>query len=136
MLKWLRLLVFLRKIWLKSFDFFKRIFYRKKSNYNKADQLRYLSQSVLIEESVAPHMVRVTLVIVSIVVILMIFWAGFTEVEEIAISQGEVIPSQHIQSIQHLEGGIVSKINVIEGELVNQGDVLLVLDGTAAKQGN
>jgi HlyD family secretion protein/adhesin transport system membrane fusion protein len=106
----------------------------KKNSYNKIDQLRYLSQSALIEETAAPYMVRTTLFFISTVIISLIAWAGFTDVEEIAITQGEVIPSKHVQSIQHLEGGIVANINVVEGELVDEGQVIFVLDGTAAKQ--
>ena len=76
----------------------------------------------------------VLLIINSIVIISLIVWAGFTDVEEIAVTQGEVIPSKHIQSIQHLEGGIVAEINVVEGELVDEGQTIFVLDGTAVKQ--
>jgi membrane fusion protein, adhesin transport system len=116
---------------LKSIYYF---FGGRRSSYNKIDQLRYLSQSALIEETAAPYMVRTTLLFISIVIISLIVWAGFTEVEEIAVTQGEVIPSKHVQSIQHLEGGIVAKINVVEGELVDEGQIIFVLDGTAAKQ--
>ena len=106
----------------------------KRNSYAKIDQLRYLSQSALIEETKAPYMVRTTLFLISVIIISLITWAGFTEVEEIAITQGEVIPSKHIQSIQHLEGGIISKINVVEGELVNEGQIIFVLDGSSVKQ--
>jgi membrane fusion protein, adhesin transport system len=106
----------------------------KRNSYARIDQLRYLSQSALIEETKAPYMVRTTLFFISVIIISLITWAGFTEVEEIAITQGEVIPSKHIQSIQHLEGGIISKINVVEGELVNEGQIIFVLDGSSVKQ--
>jgi len=106
----------------------------KKGYYSKIDQLRYLSQSALIEETTAPYMVRTTLFMISVIIITLIVWAGFTNVEEVAITQGEVIPSKHIQSIQHLEGGIISEIKVVEGELVDAGQTIIVLDGTAVKQ--
>lgn len=111
-----------------------RFFTGRRGSYAKIDQLRYLSQSALIEETAAPYMVRTTLFFISIVIISLIVWAGFTDVEEIAVTQGEVIPSKHVQSIQHLEGGIVAKINVVEGELVDEGQTIFVLDGTAVKQ--
>lgn len=111
-----------------------RFFTGKRNSYAKIDQLRYLSQSALIEETAAPYMVRTTLFFISVVIIGLITWAGFTDVEEIAVTQGEVIPSKHVQSIQHLEGGIIAKINVVEGELVDQGQTIFVLDGTAVKQ--
>lgn len=111
-----------------------RFFTGRRNSYAKIDQLRYLSQSALIEETAAPYMVRTTLFFISVVIIGLITWAGFTDVEEIAVTQGEVIPSKHVQSIQHLEGGIIAKINVTEGELVDEGQTIFILDGTAVKQ--
>ena len=106
----------------------------KKVSYSKIDQLRYLSQSALIEETTAPYMVRTTLFMISVIIITLIVWAGFTNVQEIANTQGEVIPSRYVQSIQHLEGGIISEIKVVEGELVDAGQTIIILDGTAVKQ--
>ena len=37
------------------------------------------------------------------------------------------------KNVQHLDGGIVKKLNVKEGDHVNTGDVLIVLDDTAAR---
>lgn len=111
-----------------------RLLSSKKASFSKIDQLRYLSQSALIEETTAPYMVRTTLFMISVIIIALIVWSGLTEVEEIAVAQGEVIPSKHVQSIQHLEGGIISEIKVVEGELVNAGQTIIVLDGTAIKQ--
>jgi len=106
----------------------------KGNSYAKIDQLRYLSQSALIEETHPPYAVRTTLFLISVVILSLITWAGLTNVEEIAITHGEVIPSKHVQSIQHLEGGIISEIKVVEGELVKEGQTIITLDGTAAKQ--
>lgn len=111
-----------------------KFLFKKKKSYQKLDQLRYLSQSALIEESSSPYMVRSTLLVISLSTLFLIMWAGFTEVDEIAATEGEVIPSKHIQAIQHLEGGIVDTINIVEGELVDEGSVIVVLDGTAIKQ--
>lgn len=112
----------------------RKFFFRKKSKYAKIDQLRYLSQSALIEETVAPHVVRTTLIMVSLVILVLIIWGGLTEIEEIAITDGEVIPSKHVQTIQHLEGGIVKEIRVRDGQLVEEGQILVVLDGKDVKQ--
>ena len=114
-------------------SFFRLITGRSKS-HSKIDQLRYLSQSALIEETSAPYAVRTTLLMISLVVISLIIWAGFTQVDEIAVTDGEVIPSKHVQAIQHLEGGIIAEIKVVEGELVENGQTILILDGTAVKR--
>jgi len=114
-------------------SFFRLITGRSKS-YSKINQLRYLSQSALIEEASAPYAVRTTLFMISLVVISLIIWAGFTQVDEIAVTDGEVIPSKHVQAIQHLEGGMIAEIKVVEGELVEKGQTILILDGTAVKR--
>jgi adhesin transport system membrane fusion protein len=44
--------------------------------------------------------------------------------------EGKVIPSQQLQVLQSLDGGIVSQILVKEGDVVNAGQVLLQVDST------
>jgi HlyD family type I secretion membrane fusion protein len=51
----------------------------------------------------------------------------------IFFAQGKVVLSNNKKTIQHLEGGIVDKIFVREGQLVKKGDVLIQLDETGAK---
>ena len=66
------------------------------------------------------------LVTLSIAVLLV--WANFAELEEVAVASGEVVPQGQIKIIQHLEGGIISQIFVTEGGTVKAGDPLLQLD--------
>lgn len=62
-----------------------------------------------------------------------IVWSLIMQVDEVAKAQGKVIPSKQIQVIQSLEGGIVKQINVIEGQNVKTGDVLVIIDDVYAK---
>lgn len=57
-------------------------------------------------------------------------WAGLTEIDELVRADGKVIPSQQLQIVQNLEGGIVSDILVSEGDFVDSGQVLLKMDAT------
>jgi HlyD family secretion protein/adhesin transport system membrane fusion protein len=91
-------------------------------------QLRHLSQSARLEEALSPKIVRATMGVISLSVLAFIVWASRTNVYEIARSPGEVVPYGFQQVVQHLEGGIVREILVQEGQLVEQGDVLLRLD--------
>lgn len=59
-----------------------------------------------------------------------IVWASYAEVDELVRGEGRVIPSQRLQVIQNLEGGIVSEILVSEGALVEPGQILLKMDDT------
>lgn len=57
-------------------------------------------------------------------------WAYFAVLDEVVRGAGKVIPSSQVQVVQNLEGGIVEEINIAEGDLVERGQVLLVIDDT------
>ncbi len=59
-----------------------------------------------------------------------LIWAANATLDEITRGDGKVIPSNKIQVIQNLEGGILSEILVKEGEIVEKGQPLLRLDDT------
>ncbi|PHR26254.1 MAG: hypothetical protein COA36_12635 [Desulfotalea sp.] len=64
--------------------------------------------------------------------ILMAFflWSILFKIDVAAMMVGEVVPAGQIKRIQHLEGGIVSKILVREGETVITGQPILELSST------
>lgn len=82
----------------------------------------------LLEDS--PTLARITVWLVSTLLLVALVWANFAVLEEVTMGEGKAIPSSKIQVIQNLEGGIVAEIFVREGQLVNKGDVLLRLDDT------
>ncbi len=64
---------------------------------------------------------------IMIMFVVFIIWASFSELDEVVRGEGKVVPSGQTKIIQHLEGGIVSKILVKEGDLVNKGDTIYEL---------
>jgi len=60
-------------------------------------------------------------------------WAFLAPIDGAAMAPGYVIVKSHKKTVQHLEGGIVSQLLVKDGDVVKEGDVLLVLDGTENK---
>lgn len=92
-------------------------------------QLRLLGQSVMLEEATTPYMIRTSMLIISLAVFAFFAWAAIAQIKEVAKTVGEIVPSGHIQSIQHLEGGIVEKILVQDDELVEKDQALLVIGG-------
>ncbi len=81
--------------------------------------------------------------IVSILVVAFLggftYWASVAALDEVTRGDGRVIPSQRVQVIQNLEGGIVSEILVREGQVVERDSVLVRIANTAAEadlQGN
>ncbi len=56
-----------------------------------------------------------------------VLWAYLANIDEVTRADGKVIPSQHVQIVQNLEGGIVKKILVREGEIVDKGQILMTI---------
>ena len=60
-------------------------------------------------------------------------WGYLAPIDSAALAPGFVTVKSHRKTIQHLDGGIVSKLLAKDGDIVNEGDVLLILDGTEVK---
>jgi adhesin transport system membrane fusion protein len=61
-------------------------------------------------------------------IVIALLWASFATLDEVTRGSGKIIPSSHIQVVQNLEGGILAKILVKEGDQVEKGQELLQLD--------
>jgi len=98
--------------------------YKNNQNLSKSDYeyMNSLSEAILL---IRPKKLHFILWFWVITIIIFIIWASFTYIDEIARGSGEVIPSGENQIIQNLEGGIVEKILVKEGQIVKKGEVLL-----------
>lgn len=64
------------------------------------------------------------------VLIWLLIWANYAELDKIIRGDGKVVPSSKIQLVQNLEGGIVSEMYVQSGDKVEKGQSLLKLDNT------
>ncbi|MCD8512818.1 MAG: biotin/lipoyl-binding protein [Nitrincola sp.] len=77
------------------------------------------------------HARRLLYVMVLSLVALLI-WAANAPLDEVARVMDAFIPSRQLQVVQSLDGGIVEEILVREGQIVEQGDLLLRIDPTRA----
>lgn len=59
-------------------------------------------------------------------------WAAWASLDEVTHGDGRVIPSRQLQVVQNLEGGIVAALLAREGEVVEEGQVLLRIDNVRA----
>lgn len=59
-----------------------------------------------------------------------ISWAAWAQLDEVTRGDGRVVPFSRMQKIQSLEGGILDRLLVQEGELVQVGQPLVRLDRT------
>jgi adhesin transport system membrane fusion protein len=65
---------------------------------------------------------------ISFFLIMAFLWAYLSKIDEVSKGQGRVIPISKEQAIQSLDGGVLTSINVQEGQVVDMGDVLAQLD--------
>ncbi len=97
-------------------------------------QIRHLSQAVQLEEAVSPAILRTTMVTICMTILAFTGWSAFTNINEVARTPGEVIPNGYQQVVQHLEGGMLGKINVSEGDTVKKDQLLVELDGAGVAE--
>jgi adhesin transport system membrane fusion protein len=97
-----------------------------RSSRKKTD-LPYIAESILLEESGMPSLVRSSIITAALVVFLFVAWSAVTRTAEVSVASGSIKPSGNIQAIQHLEGGIVTEISVNEGDVVERGQTLIKL---------
>lgn len=77
-----------------------------------------------------PLRARVLLRSIGVVFAIFVMWAAVSQIDEVTRGEGKVIPSQQVQVLQSLDGGVVSEIMVREGEIVQPEQMLLRIDQT------
>ena len=60
-------------------------------------------------------------------------WAYLAEFDQVVSAEAKVYPFSRLQTIEHFEGGRVSKIHVRQGDLVKAGDLLVSLSTLQSK---
>ncbi|GAB4520817.1 MAG: HlyD family type I secretion periplasmic adaptor subunit [Amphiplicatus sp.] len=59
-----------------------------------------------------------------------LLWAATAKIDRVTRGEGRVVPSNQLQEVQYLEGGIVKEILVAAGDAVKAGQTLIRLDPT------
>lgn len=94
------------------------------SDFNFANDIRAAS------ELRTPQTLRLLLMTVGAMFICGVTWAGLAVLDEVKRGNGRVVPSQQMQVIQSLEGGLVESIMITEGQIVDRGQPLIRIDDT------
>ncbi|MCE0495124.1 HlyD family type I secretion periplasmic adaptor subunit [Vibrio salinus] len=104
----------------------------KKEGYNQLsdDELEFVDDKTAALLLNTPHSTRIILWVICVFFIIAIIWASFAKVDKVTVGQGKVIPSSQVQVVQNLEGGLVKRILVKEGDHVEKGQQLLLIDDT------
>ena len=95
-----------------------------KNKFAKPDeQLSYeLGKAV---QELPPLYTRLLAGTISLIVISTISWAHFSQIDEVATGQGELIASTQVRPITSLGSGSIVKVEVKEGDRVVKGQVLI-----------
>ena len=82
---------------------------------------QHLAQSVLLEESGSPLVIRTVILFSAVLVALFIAWAIFAEIDEVAVATGEIVPPSRLKQVQNAEGGRIAEFLVKDGDKVTLG---------------
>jgi adhesin transport system membrane fusion protein len=80
----------------------------------------------------ASRFAHVLLFVIAAFVVTFIWWAKDAKLDEVTRGEGRVISSSQVQIVQNLEGGILAKIDVKEGSVVQKGEVMLRIENVSA----
>ena len=100
---------------------------RKKSSIAN----RKFEQTVLLRPS--PKWSRATIWTVVLVTVFCVGWAAIAKIEQVVPAVGQLKPEGSVKEVQVPTNGVVEEVKVDEGERVEEGDVLLVLDSTTTQ---
>lgn len=77
-----------------------------------------------------PLRARYLLRSIGIILLVFVLWAAFATVDEVTRGSGKVIPTSQVQIVQAVDGGVVAEILVREGQSVEAGQSLFLIDKT------
>jgi adhesin transport system membrane fusion protein len=83
-------------------------------------------------EEQAPRTAWLLVSAIAAILLIGFVWSLWATIEEVTTGEGRVIPSSQTQVVQTLERGIIREILLREGDLVEQGQVLMRIDDTGA----
>lgn len=106
----------------------KRLGLFKDKAFNQQDD--WQSQIQEVTSSQKPLQARAILYLIAATCFILLLWSAFAEVDEVTRGEGKVIPSQQLQVIQSVDGGVVEEVFVQEGDHVKKGDLLIRVDPT------
>lgn len=102
----------------------------------KRDQLQYefLPAAEEIVETPAAPLGALVVWLVAFLLVVALAWSYFGRIDIVAVANGKISTEGSTKIIQPAISGVVTSINVHEGQRVKKGDTLLALDKTTAEK--
>lgn len=85
------------------------------------------NQTTFENNRMGPTTARNTVRVFVVMASLGLIWAQVTELPEMAFATGKIQPTGDLRRVEHLDGGVVSRILVAEGDTIALGDELMRL---------
>lgn len=102
---------------------------------NTIIDMKDLTDSREVMEKKAPKSILIFVLIVLSIVIALLIWSFFGEIDEYSTVSGEVRPQLSTNIISTISGGKIKELNYSDGDFVKSGDTILTLDvGSAESQ--
>lgn len=76
---------------------------------------------------------RLTMWVLIVGLVILMVWAGVTEIDQVKRAQGQVIASDRTQVIQAVDGGVLRQLLVHEGQEVKEGQLLASFEKTRVR---
>ena len=92
----------------------------------------YIAKAILLEEAAPPVYWQTTVKLIAYSLGAFFIWALFANLDVVATAPGQVMPIQSVKIIQHVDGGRIAEINVVDGQEVKEGQVLMRLNDAEA----
>ena len=96
----------------------------------KEEDLEFIFSSYANSNEKPSSVSKIIFLLVSGIFLVFLIWAAVAEIDELARGNGKVIPTDKIQTVQSLDGGIISEIFIKEGDIVKFDDPLMKIDTT------
>ena len=94
---------------------------------------RNLTLPLALEDGRVPGLISKSIYILAGLFVLGLVWACIGQIRELTVANGKIIPSGNVKLMHHLEGGVVEKVLVENGQLVEAGTQILKFSPTAAE---
>jgi hemolysin D len=100
-------------------------------NLFKEHEAEFLPAALEIQEKPVSPTLRITAKVLIAMIVLLIGWAVFGQMDIVVNATGEIIPHDRTKTIASVEVASVRALHVTEGQSVKKGDLLIELDASA-----
>lgn len=100
---------------------------RDRKAFNKL-KVEFLPEALEIVEKPTAPLGNIIIWFVFLLLLVFILWSCFGKVDEVATARGQIMSDDGVQEVQAAGTGIVTEVNVKEGQSVKKGEVLYSMD--------